>query len=139
MATIDFGRVSALPPLALLSQALPRLSRHQLEAAVELLIDRMDEIDGNSDVEANGDELDGSNAEDDYGGSSNVGIYDAPGCPIADPDLAVDDSGCDEDTDREPDDFDEAMTYDLDQSVPHPPWAVFSLPCVEMEVRPVGL
>jgi len=34
MASLDFGRVSALPPLALLQQALPRLSRHELEDVV---------------------------------------------------------------------------------------------------------
>ena len=81
---IDFGRVSALPPLALLSQALPRLSRHELEGVVELLIDRLDEIDPDPDLEPNGDELDGSSAEDDYQPGSE-GVFCLPGCPISDP------------------------------------------------------
>lgn len=51
MAAHDFGRVSTLPPLALLSAALPRLSRHELEHLAENLIDRLDEIDGDADIE----------------------------------------------------------------------------------------
>ena len=56
MGARDFGRVSALPPLALLAQALPRLTRHELECVTALLIDHLDEVDGEDDLEPNGDE-----------------------------------------------------------------------------------
>lgn len=44
------GGASALP-LSLISQAIPRLSRHDLAALTERLIDRLDEIDGDPDFE----------------------------------------------------------------------------------------
>lgn len=79
---ISSGGASALP-LALISDAIPRLSRDALEGLVEDLIDRLDRADGDPDIEPNGDELDGSGtAEDDYQpGYDNV----RPGCPISDP------------------------------------------------------
>ena len=83
MAAIDFGRASALPPLALLQQALPRLTRHELEGVVELLIDRLDEIEPDADFEPTGDELDGSSAEDDY--QPGWDYSSGAGCPISDP------------------------------------------------------
>ena len=83
MATIDFGRVSALPPFALLQQALPRLTRHELEGVVELLIDRLDAINPNADSESNGDELDFTGAEDDY--QPGWDYTQGAGCPISDP------------------------------------------------------
>lgn len=83
-ARIDFGRVSALPPLALLSQALPRLTRHQLESVVELLIDRLDAMAPDADLELNGDETDFNGAEDDYQTGCEGG-FSFPGCPISDP------------------------------------------------------
>lgn len=43
-------RASALP-LSLISQAIPRLTRHDLAALTERLIDRLDEIDGDPDRE----------------------------------------------------------------------------------------
>lgn len=89
------GGATALPPLALLTQALPRLTRHELESVVELLIDRLDTVDGDPDVEANGDELDGNGSEDD-GCLHSLPIHlHGPGCPISDPDLACDDSPID--------------------------------------------
>lgn len=48
---------------------------------VELLIARLDRLDGDPDSEANGDEADGSFAEDDF--CHFVGSM--PGCPVADP------------------------------------------------------
>lgn len=89
------GGAPALPPLTLLSQALPRLSRHELESVVELMIERLDAIDGDPDLEPNGDELDGNCSEDDDC-PHNVPIHlHGPGCPISDPDLACDDSAID--------------------------------------------
>ena len=64
MGAVDFGRVSALPPLALLSQALPRLTRNELESVVELLIERLDAEDGDPEEESDGDDLDGNLSED---------------------------------------------------------------------------
>lgn len=48
---------------------------------VELLIARLDRLDGDPDVEANGDEADGSFAEDE----SFYFAGTMPGCPISDP------------------------------------------------------
>lgn len=60
-------------PIALIGQAIPTLTRHELEAVTERLLDALDAMDAlTEDLEP----------EDD---------------------LAVDDSPCDEDTDREPD------------------------------------
>lgn len=107
-------------PLALIAQAIPKLTRHDLEALTERLIDYLDEQDSDPDIEPNGDELDGSNAEDDYSGGSNTGIYSHPGCPIADPDTACDDYGCDGETDTEVDDAVTFLRYGLDQTEPLP-------------------
>lgn len=62
---------------------IPSLPRAHLERLVQQLVDRMDDADGDSDVEANGDELDGGNAEDDFGVLANW--LHGPGCPISDP------------------------------------------------------
>jgi hypothetical protein len=48
------------------------------------MIDRMDEIDGDLDLELNGDELDGSPAEDDFYDHSENWLRH-PGCPVSDP------------------------------------------------------
>jgi hypothetical protein len=50
----------------MLLAAIPSLPRAELARLTELMIDRMDEIDGDPEVELNGDELDccGSNEED---------------------------------------------------------------------------
>lgn len=74
--------------------ALPSLP--QLDIAIEALIELRNALDGDADVEPNGDELDGENAEDSFGPPpGNVAAWAGPGCPIADPDMAVDDIGCD--------------------------------------------
>lgn len=49
-------------PLALIAQAIPKLSRHDLEALTERLIDRLDTIDGDTDLE---EETDRCEARDD--------------------------------------------------------------------------
>lgn len=95
--------MSALP-FALIGQAIPSLSRHDLEALTERLIDALDEMDGDPDVERNGDELDGTGAEDEECFLTE-GCISFAGCPIADPDSAVDDIACDGETDSEPDDY----------------------------------
>jgi hypothetical protein len=107
-------------PLALIAQAIPKLTRHDLEALTERLIDYLDAQDGDLDTELNGDEMDGTGAEDDHGHGCNNGVYSHPGCPIADPDTACDDHGCDEDSDRELDDHPAILRYGMDQSEPLP-------------------
>lgn len=85
-------------PLALIEQAIPKLSRHDLEGLTERLIDRLDEIDGDMDVETNGDELDGSLGEDDFHRQSeNWRAY--PGCPLSDPDMGAEDYAFDPEED----------------------------------------
>lgn len=43
-------------PLQLVAQAIPGLSRRDLAALAERLIDRLDELDGDSDLEGQQDE-----------------------------------------------------------------------------------
>ena len=91
--------------------------RMQIEALVECLIDVLDAIDRADGFELNGDEFDGSMAEDDFCGH-NSGAVAGPGCPIADADCAVDDQPCDDlYDDREEESF-LAPVYGLDQSNP---------------------
>lgn len=54
--------------------------RDEIERAVDSLINWLDDHDGDIELEANGDELDGNACEDDF-------MYhepDGPGCPVAD-------------------------------------------------------
>jgi hypothetical protein len=64
LLTITTAGMRALP-LSLLAQAIPMLSRHELEDVVERLIDRLDQIDGDPEAEE-GDaaEADGSEEEE---------------------------------------------------------------------------
>lgn len=63
------------------------ITRDSLAMAIETLIAVLDAIDGDPDVELNGDELDANNAEDDF-----VRHYaEGPGCPVSDP------GGCEHD------------------------------------------
>ncbi len=69
-------------PLDVLLSVIPSLPRPLLARLTARLIDRMDEIDPDPDVEANGDEQDGTYAEDDFG---THGADIGAGCPISDP------------------------------------------------------
>jgi hypothetical protein len=106
----------ALPagPLARKYQRLKELAdlfaafdRDDMEAAVDLLLAQMDADDGDPDVEPNGDELDGGNAEDEEGTGSNGSNFALAGCPISDPpeeddaDTGIEDdpAGCDPEED----------------------------------------
>lgn len=111
--------IAPLVQMPAVARILSRFDRTQLEAFVSVAIDLMDvvdgdpdrevedpagetvpviddpevepdEDDGDPDLEANGDELDGSGAEDDFGPHS-AGAFPGPGCPIADPDFGVED------------------------------------------------
>lgn len=67
-----------------LLSAVPHLSRPVLAHLASSLIDRLDQIDGDPDLELNGDELDGSGmAEDEFVPHSNW--RGEPGCPLSDP------------------------------------------------------
>lgn len=55
-----------LPTLDAMLTALPSWPRPVLTRLVARMIERLDELDGDPDVELNGDELDGSMAEDDF-------------------------------------------------------------------------
>ncbi len=106
---IRFGDAKALPLETLLSM-IPSLPRHALDRLVERAIDHLDAQDGDSDVELNGDELDGTGGEDDFdecSGANMGGGWSGPGCPISDPDVAVDDQGEAVD-EAEPDEIDYA-------------------------------
>ena len=89
------GGASALP---ILLATLPSLPRPILARLTARMIDRMDELDGDDDLEVD-------DAEDAFTDHAVCGsILRGPGCPIADPDIGVDDGG--ELTDeREPEPF----------------------------------
>ena len=80
----------SLPPIA---RVLAALGRDQLEDLISAAIDLLDASDPDSDLEADGDELDGDrDAEDEFTRHEPLG----PGCPCADPDEAVDDRPIDD-------------------------------------------
>lgn len=106
----------AIPPMPAVARILSRFDRQQLEGFIAVAIDLADALDGDPDIEPNGDELDGSMGEDDFC-SHAADSHGHPGCPIADPDSAVDDRGCDDiNDDREPDDSPYTCSYAIDQS-----------------------
>lgn len=91
MATLHShrGGAQALPLPAMLA-TIPSLPRPVLSRLVARMIDRIDELDGDTDIEANGDELDGSMAEDDFH-AQNHNWRGEPGCPVSDPDSCITD------------------------------------------------
>ncbi|MCK9543194.1 MAG: hypothetical protein M0R03_14330 [Novosphingobium sp.] len=66
--------------------------RGTIASAVEVLVAVLDAMDGDTDIELNGDELDGSMGEDDFC-AHNQGIWPGPGCPMSDPGEEDDPSG----------------------------------------------
>ncbi|MEJ7926371.1 hypothetical protein WG908_06310 [Sphingobium sp. AN641] len=64
---------------------IPSLPRPALARLVQHAIDRIDNIDGDPDVEPDGEELDGLLGEDDFHPQNALWLGYA-GCPIADPD-----------------------------------------------------
>ncbi|MBX9859349.1 MAG: hypothetical protein K2Y20_07125 [Sphingomonas sp.] len=86
-------RASFAPvPQSAVSRLLARFDRAALEGFIEVAIDLLDMADGDADREPDGDEMDGDpRAEDEF----HPHERDGPGCPCADPDLAVDDHACD--------------------------------------------
>lgn len=78
-------------PLSVALSVIPSLPRPLLARLVERAMERLDEIDGDPDVELNGDELDGTCAEDEAGAELYARPFSGPGCPISDPDFGIDD------------------------------------------------
>ena len=100
------GRMEQFAPAppAAISRVLATFDRHQLEGFIAVAIDLLDLADGNADLEGNGDEQDGSRAEDEPCAVFAV-MSNGPGCLISDDDSAVDDWPCDDlGMDIEPDD-----------------------------------
>lgn len=77
-------RTLANAPITEVAVLLADLDRPQLAAAIDAMIAILDTTDGDPDVEENGDELDGTLAEDDFCEHS-IASASAPGCPISDP------------------------------------------------------
>lgn len=88
------GGAPALP-LTLIAQAIPKLSRHDLEALTERLIDHLDQQDGEPDYE------DSTDLEDDFALSPQaLGYVTGPGCPVGDPGGQCDEDEVNTDLDR---------------------------------------
>ncbi|MDT7527991.1 hypothetical protein OVY29_04875 [Sphingopyxis sp. SE2] len=86
---------NAGPPPAAVMRMLASHSREQLEGFIEVALSLLDLADGDPDIEPNGDEEDGTGAEDEQG--AHTCDASGPGCAVSDPDSAVDDLGCDPD------------------------------------------
>jgi len=72
--------------LAPMLRAIPSLPRPVLARLTERMIERLDQLDGDPDIEPNGDELDGTGGEDDFIDRSGMhGSWHGAGCPISDP------------------------------------------------------
>ena len=63
---------------------LSRYDRGALEDIAAAAIEIMDLMDGDPDLEPNGDELDGTSGEDDFI-DHNASWQGHPGCPVSDP------------------------------------------------------
>ena len=87
---------ATIPPMPVVGRIFSRYGRENLEAFITAAIDLMDTLDGDPDFGPDGDELDGTGAEDDFFPQGNVAA--APGRPLSDPGEDDDPSGqCDED------------------------------------------
>lgn len=68
-------------PLDLILDTIPSLPRPLLSRMVQKMIDRLDQMDADSDLEP--EDTDHSGGEDDF----CCTMQDGPGCPISDPDF----------------------------------------------------
>lgn len=109
----------SFPPSAAALIAARLLNRHstsEIGHAIEILMDVLDLMDGDADVELNGDERDGQPSEDEFMLHGTHG----PGCPLSDPDTCVTDAPHDkaEEGDFEPERSNELPIprYGIDQS-----------------------
>ena len=82
---IRIGRGASRLPAAIGLSLIPSLPRPVLEWLAQQIIDHLDDTDGDTDVEANGDEGDYTGGEDDMD-PTHVRCFDnAAGCPASDP------------------------------------------------------
>lgn len=91
-------RPACAVPFALLVEttALELVDTVTLLDTADLLIAELDALQGDVDLEPNGDELDSNSAEDDFCDHNTPHHLQGPGCPLSDPDFACDDVPCDE-------------------------------------------
>ena len=75
------GAVQLPPPLAYI-MGTPAAPLEAVRNTIQRAIDALDDIDGDPDLEPNGDELDGSLGEDDF---CLHNALPGSGCPISDP------------------------------------------------------
>lgn len=98
MATRAYeGGVAPLPvPLDVLLATLPSLPRPVLSRLTARMIERLDELDGDPDFEEDNEDRALDEAEPDFRRKRRWRRNESgPGCPISDPDYAVDDTACD--------------------------------------------
>ncbi len=85
---------SAWPPAPAVMAILSRFDRKQLDGFIAVAIDLADAMDGDPDLEPNGDELDNGCDEDAplfHGEHPQQGF--GAGCPISDPDYGGEEAG----------------------------------------------
>jgi hypothetical protein len=94
MATLPLGPDSvranalpfpAVPPMPAVARILSRYDRPSLSAFIAVAIDLLDTLDGDTDLEATGDEEDGSFTEDEPCARFAL-AGDGPGCVYSDDD-----------------------------------------------------
>lgn len=92
MATATLRAESApikLPPVLAFIMGAPVAPRSAVERTIERAIEALDTIDGDPDLEPDGDETDGNGAEDDV--CAWFAFDRGPGCAVAD--AGISDSG----------------------------------------------
>lgn len=89
---LTFGTGSEKLPADIALALIPSLPRAQLEQLVQRLVDRIDDVDGDPDLE------DATDGEDDFALTdlARFGFGSGPGCILSDQDLSVDDQPCDD-------------------------------------------
>lgn len=81
---IAIGRGASRLSADLALSLIPSLPRPMLERLAQQIIDHLDDADGDTDVEANGDEGDCTGSEDDCCSIGASGTDMGAGCPYAD-------------------------------------------------------
>jgi hypothetical protein len=82
--SIRIGRGASRLPADVALSLIPSLPRPVLERLAQQIIDHLDDADGDTDVEANGDERDYAGSEDDCCPIWANGTDMGAGCPFAD-------------------------------------------------------
>ena len=86
-----YAHPAAFPPMPAVARVPARFDRPELEGFITVAIGLLDVMDGDSDLEPNGDEEDSTLAEDEAGAELHARLEGGPGCPIGDPDCGIDD------------------------------------------------